>query len=185
MEPDGARRPAILVPLGHLNDALLLACKWTAIALIAVIAVIVIASVIFRYGLNDSIAWAEDAAKFLMVWMAFVGAPLGFRHGAHVAIELLPADLPPLLKRTIRLLVHAVVLMLMAVLAWQSWLFAWNGWGQIALTIGDISMFWIFLAIPIGSAIMALIALDLLLGALLGLPEPQIAEDETISTQGL
>lgn len=185
MQDDSTGRPAVLAPLGSLNDALLLACKWVSIALVAAIAVIVIASVLFRYGLNNSIAWAEDAAKFLMVWLAFIGAPLGFRHGAHVAIELLPPGLPPALKRAVRFLVHAVVLALMTTLAWQSWLFALNGWAQVALTIGDISMFWVFLSIPIGSAVMATIALELLLVTLFALPEPKIAEDETISTRGM
>ena len=185
MQDDGARRPAVLASLGRLNDTLLFACKWLAIVLVALIAVIVIASVLFRYGLNDSIAWSEDAAKFLMVWLAFIGAPFGFRHGAHVAIELLPPGLPPALKRAIRCLVHAIVLALMVTLAWQSWLFALNGWAQVALTIGDVSMFWIFLSIPIGSAVMAMSALELLLVTLVGLPEPKILEDEMITTQGM
>jgi len=185
MREAAERRPALLVALGGINDVLLFVCKWLAIALVAAIALIVIASVIFRYGLDNSLAWSEDAAKFLMVWLAFIGAPLGFSHGAHVAIELLPQGASPAVRRILRSLVHAVVLMLMAILTWQSWLFAWNGRTQVALTIGDVSMFWIFLAMPIGAAIMAAVALELLLATLVGLPEPRIAEEETISTQGL
>ena len=185
MQDAATSRPGLLAALSRVNDVMLLACKWVSIALVAAVAMIVIASVIFRYVLNDSIAWAEDAAKFLMVWLAFIGAPLGFRHGAHVAIELLPPGLPPVLKRAVRFLVHAIVLMLMMMLAWQSWLFALNGWAQVALTVGDISMFWIFLSMPIGAAIMAMTALELLLMTLLGLPEPKIADDETILTQGM
>ena len=84
MTQDGvARRPALVAALGRLNDALLWLCRWSAISLVAAIAVIVIASVIMRYVFNNSISWSEDAAKFLMVWLAFLGAPLGFRHGAH------------------------------------------------------------------------------------------------------
>ena len=114
-------KPALLRALGLINQALLLVCKWIAIGLVAGIAIIVIASVIWRYVLNDSLAWAEDAAKFLMFWLAFIGAPLGFRHGAHVSIELLPPGLPTLVRRLIRLIVHSVVLWLMATLAWYGW----------------------------------------------------------------
>ena len=80
---------------------------------------------------------------------------------------------------------HTIVLWLMAVLAWQAWLFALNGRAQVALTVGDISMFWIFLAMPIGAAVMAMIAFELLVTALLGRPEPEIAEEETFTTQGM
>ncbi len=177
--------PAPVSWLVKLNAALHFACKWTSIALVAAIAVIVAMSVIFRYGFNDSIAWAEDAAKFLMVWLAFIGAPLGFRHGAHVSIELLPPGLPTFVRRVIRVLVHAIVLILMLMLVWYGWQFAWNGRNQVALTIGDVSMFWIFVCMPVGAALMALVALELMLTVLLGYPEPIVAEDETISTQGL
>lgn len=184
MSSSEERLPAPVAWLAALNHALLFICKWFAIILVALIAIIVSASVIFRYGFNNSIAWAEDAAKFLMVWLAFIGAPLGFRHGAHVSIELLP-PLPAFARRMVRVLVHAIVLALMMMLAWYGWQFSWNGRNQVALTIGDLSMFWIFVCMPIGAVIMALVALELMLRQMLGLPEPAIAEDETISTQGL
>lgn len=171
--------------LSALNRSVLLVCRWLAISLVAVIAIIVIASVFWRYVLNDSLSWSEDVAKFLMVWLAFIGAPLGFRHGAHVAISLVPPGAPAAVLRLARVLVHAIVLALMVILTWQSWLFAWNGRTQVALTIGDISMLWIFIAMPIGAAIMALVALELLMLTALGRPEPQPSEEELISTQGM
>ncbi len=185
MRDADAYEPGPLAAITGLNSVLLFVCKWLSITLVSLVAVIVIATVIFRYVLNNSISWSEDAAKFLMVWMAFLGAPLGFRHGAHVAIELIPSAAPRVVHRVARILVHAVVLVLMVILAWQSWLFTWNGRSQVALTIGDVSMFWIFVCMPIGAAIMAMVALELLLKALLGLPESTIAEQEMISTQGM
>jgi TRAP-type C4-dicarboxylate transport system permease small subunit len=185
MPPSAADRPGFLRALSAINTFLLLICKWVAIGLVAAIAIIVCASVIFRYGFNNSLAWAEDAAKFLLVWLAFVGSPLGFKHGAHVAIDFVPAAVPAVVRRLVRALTHLIVLVLMVVLVWQGWKFALNGWSQVALTIGDISMFWIFLCMPIGAAIMALVALELLVLTLLGYPEPSIGEDESITTQGL
>ncbi|MEO8651865.1 MAG: TRAP transporter small permease [Hyphomicrobiaceae bacterium] len=181
----GPRRPAPVAALGRLNDALLRLCRWAVIGLVAAIAVIVIASVIMRYVFNDSLSWSEDAAKFLMVWLAFIGAPLGFRHGAHVSIELLPPGLPPLAHRIIRVFVHATVLVLMVLLTRYAWAFAWNGRPQVALTVGDISMFWIFVCMPIGTALMALVALELMVLTILGIPEPAISEEDVITTQGM
>ena len=181
----GTRRFALVAALGRLNDALLRLCRWSLIGLVAAIAVIVIASVIMRYVFNTSISWSEDAAKFLMVWLAFLGAPLGFRHGAHVAIELLPPGLPALVHRVIRVVVHAMVLVLMALLARYSWAFAWNGRTQVALTVGDISMFWIFVCMPIGTTLMALVALELMVLTILGIPEPAISDEDVITTQGM
>jgi TRAP-type C4-dicarboxylate transport system permease small subunit len=180
-----AGAPPPLLVLGRLNRALLFLCRWVAIGLVAIIAGVVIASVIWRYGLNNSLAWSEDFAKFTMVWLAFIGAPLGFRHGAHVAISFVPPQVPLLVQRLVRVLVHAIVLVLMVILTWYSWRFAWNGRTQVALTVGDVSMFWIFLSMPIGAAIMALVSLELLLLSALGRPEPALSDEELISTQGM
>ncbi len=184
MTDQGARMPAPVAALARLNNGLLFVCRWIAIGLVAVIAVVVSASVIMRYGVNYSLSWAEDAAKFLMVWLTFMGAPLGFRHGAHVSLELLP-PLPPSVYRIIRIVVHATVVFLMVMLTRFAWAFAINGWNQVALTIGDLSMFWIFVSMPIGCAIMALVAFELMVRSILGIPEPTISEEDVISTQGM
>jgi TRAP-type transport system small permease protein len=163
--------PPLLMTLTSFNRMLLRVCRWLAIVLVSAIALIVIVSVIARYGFNNSLSWSEDAAKFLMVWMTFVAAPLGFRHGTHVAIEFLPPGLPIGIRRVIRVVVHAIVLFVMVILTRNGWAFAWNGRTQVALTIGDLSMFWVFVCMPFGAAIMALVTIENLLRTLLGLPE--------------
>jgi TRAP-type C4-dicarboxylate transport system permease small subunit len=164
---------------------MLLACRYVLIALVGVMATIVAAAVINRNTFSQwfgwSMGWSDDGAKFLMVWMTFIAAPLGFRHGAHVAIELLPSTM----RRPLRIVVHAIVLFTCAMLAWYGWKFALNGWNQIALTIGDISMFWVFVCMPLGAAMMALVALELLILTALGHAEPSVVADEQLSTQGM
>jgi TRAP-type transport system small permease protein len=185
MDSPTADAPAVVRMLSAMNRVLLLVCRWLAITLVGSMAVIVIASVIWRYVLNDSLSWSEDVAKFLMVWLTFIGAPLGFRHGAHVSISLVPRAAPAVIRRIVRILVHAIVLALMLILVWYSWIFAWNGRSQVALTIGDISMLWVFIAMPIGAVLMAMVALELMVTALAGRPEPELTEDEQITTQGM
>ena len=177
--------PTAVRALAAVNGVLLGVCRYLSILIVAAIAVIVIAAVVFRYGFNNSLSWAEDAAKFLMVWMTFVGAPLGFKHGAHVSCDLLPPGLPPVVLRAIRALVWLIVIFVMAMLTRTGWTFAWNGWSQVALTVGDISMFWIFVCMPIGAALMMLVAIEQLLRVLLGAPELGAIEEEQISTRGI
>lgn len=177
--------PPPLRLLASCNGVLLGVCRYLSMAIVAAIAVIVIAAVVFRYGFNDSLSWAEDAAKFLMVWMTFIGAPLGFKHGAHVSCDLLPPGLPPGVLRFIRAIVWVIVIFVMVILTGTGWIFAWNGRPQVALTVGDISMFWIFVCMPIGAALMALVALEQLLRVLLGEPELGAVEEEQISTRGI
>ena len=185
MQDTATARGIHLRALFGLNRALLAACKWIAVGLVAAVAAIVSASVIARYGFNSSFAWSEDAAKFLLVWLTFIGAPLGFRHGAHVACALLPRVRSTLINRAVAAIVHGVVLFVMVMLAWQSWKLAWNGRTQQAITIGDISMLWVFVCMPIGSAVMALVALEELLRSLVGLPTLEQEASDAISTRGI
>jgi len=153
--------------LSHINRVNLAACRLASIFLCGAIAVIVAAGVFFRYVLNDSLSWAEELSKFCMLWLVFVGAPIALRIGNHIAIEILPGALPERPAALLRTAVMALVIAFLAVLLWKSWGFAANGWTQTAIAIGDISMFWIFVSIPVGSASMLLVAAQLLLEQLL------------------
>lgn len=158
--------------IGRLNGIFLLICKYLVIGLVAAIAAIVCAGVFWRYVLGDALSWYEEVSKFLMVWMTFLGAPLVFRHGGHVAVEILPNLLPERPRAGLHVLVHLIVMSLCAVLTHQSWLLALNARMQVALTVGDLSLFWIYLAIPVGCALMFFVTLQLLLEAVLHLLAP-------------
>ena len=50
-------------------------------------ACIVFANVVLRYTTGDSIVWAEEVARHMMIWVTFLGAGLVLRFGGHVAID--------------------------------------------------------------------------------------------------
>lgn len=154
---------SVIAAFAQVNRVNLEVCRVAAILLTAAIAIIVALGVFFRYVLNDSLSWAEELSKFCMLWLAFIGSPIALRFGNHIAIELLPSALPRRLGETVRALVMVLVIAFLTLLVWKSWAFAWNGWSQTAIAIGDISMFWIFVSIPVGAASMWLVAVQLLL----------------------
>lgn len=158
--------------LSRINRWNLELCRVAAIMLAATIAVVVAGGVFWRYVLNDALSWSEELAKFMMLWLVFVGAPIGLRFGDHVAIEMLPNLLPPRLRAAVFALVMAIVAVFVAALMVVSFSFAWNGRTQVAIAIGDISMFWIFAAIPFGAASMLLVALQIFLERLADIVRP-------------
>mgnify|MGYP001407570087 CR=1 FL=1 len=62
-------------------------CKIAVISCVLSIALIVSASIFFRYVLNDSITWSEEIAKYLMVWMVFVGAPVAMIESVRAVVH--------------------------------------------------------------------------------------------------
>ena len=145
-----------------INRALLASCRWGVVLLVATITVIVALGVFFRFVLNNSLPWTEEVAKFVMVWLAFIGAPVVLREGGHIAIDVLPTRLPSPIGPIVMMLVHVIVMVVLGVLVFQGWALAWNALPQIAATV-DVSLFYIFLAVPIGSALMLAVSLELLL----------------------
>lgn len=173
--------------LSRVNGVLLAGCRLATIGLMIAIAATIIAGVFYRYVLNDALSWSEEVSKFLMVWLTFTGAPIALRHGGHVAIELLPNALPARLRQLVLLVTFLIILALMVVFVHQGWVLAWNARMQIAATLGGgFSMLWVFLAVPVGGALMGAVALELVLRALRGVGgDPEILAGDHFTEPGL
>lgn len=61
--------------------------------LLAFIIMIGAANVFCRYIMNNSLTWAEEAMRFLCIWMVFIGSSLTIRVDGHVSIDLLQSVL--------------------------------------------------------------------------------------------
>ena len=153
------------------NRRLLAACRWGVILLVGAITVIVALGVFFRFVLNNSLPWTEEVAKFVMVWLAFIGAPVVLKEGGHIAIDFIPSRLPRWLGHALLMVIQVIVMVVLAVLVYQGWALAWNALPQVAATV-EVSLFYIFLAVPIGSALMLTVALELMLRQAVAIRSP-------------
>jgi len=50
---------------------------------------IVVINIISRYFFNFAISWAEEVARYMMVWMVMLGAVMGVRMGMHFRMEMI------------------------------------------------------------------------------------------------
>ncbi|KXF78506.1 hypothetical protein ATN84_01545 [Paramesorhizobium deserti] len=86
---------------------------WLAFAIFWGMAVIVFLQFFTRYILNDSFAWTEEIARYLLMWITFIGAAIAMRRGTHISVEVahmfLPARFIPILNFTIDFLVVGFV----------------------------------------------------------------------------
>ena len=56
---------------------------------------LVFGNVVARYVFNSAITWAEEVARFLFVWLTFVGASFGLMKGLHLGMDIIVARLKP------------------------------------------------------------------------------------------
>ena len=88
-------------------------------------AIIVAAQVFSRYGLNYSLFWSEELARFLLVWITFMGATVAYYYNAHPGVDAVYRHMPPGLQKWSSLLVHTASLCLFTVMVIHGAGFAW------------------------------------------------------------
>lgn len=81
------------------------------LALIAVITLQIISRVFF-----NAVPWTEEIARFLLIWITFLGAALAFQQGRHIAVNFAIDALPAPIKRMAKLIASLIVIGFMAAL---------------------------------------------------------------------
>jgi TRAP-type C4-dicarboxylate transport system permease small subunit len=84
---------AVLWPLERFNNGILAVGRVISIIALAVMVCLILGQVFFRYALNDAPAWTEEGARFGMLWMTGLMAPIAYRRGGFVSIDMLQAAL--------------------------------------------------------------------------------------------
>lgn len=138
--------------LARFDRALLVANRWTVIAMLAGMAAIVFANVALRFTTGVSILWVEEVSRYLMIWLSFLGAGMVLRYGGHVGIDTLQEALP---RRAVAIR-GAIVALLAAFFVFMAAVgarYAWLAWGQTTPVLG-IPVGAVYLAIPIGFALL-------------------------------
>jgi TRAP-type C4-dicarboxylate transport system permease small subunit len=95
---------------------------WIAFAFFWLLAVNVFYQFFTRYALNNSAAWTEEIARYLLISMVFVGVAAAVRTSRHIHVDFLYRLLPPRGGRTLATLVDIVRILFFAfasVLTWQ------------------------------------------------------------------
>jgi TRAP-type transport system small permease protein len=67
---------------------------WIALGIFWLLGVTVLIQFLTRYALNDSAAWTEEIARYLLICTVFAGAAVGVRSSDHIRVDLLYRYLP-------------------------------------------------------------------------------------------
>lgn len=106
----------VLWPLEKVNDVVLAVGRVLAIALLVLMVSFILGQVFFRYVLNDAPRWTEEAARFGMLWMTGLMAPIAYRQGGFVAIDMLERALPRVMAGLLTLVLLALSLWVLVIM---------------------------------------------------------------------
>ncbi len=107
--------------LSKINEFMLAVGRRLGVVAMVLMVLVILLQIFFRYVLNDALAWPEEAARGLMIWMMALVVPTAYRHAGFVSIEMLPDLLPAKIRAVLLftiLLLSSAVLVLMLDQAW-------------------------------------------------------------------
>ncbi|EKN63249.1 TRAP transporter small permease [Schinkia azotoformans] len=121
----------------------------------AFMSVIIFWQVFSRYVVGSSLAWSEELSRFLMIYMVAIGSALALRDGKLIAVEIIPEILKGKVKRILIILVHLISIVFYIILMIYGLKVAESFGNQIAPGT-HISMYFIYLSLPIGGLLLLL-----------------------------
>jgi len=125
-------------------------------------AILVAVQVFCRYVLNSSLFWSEELARYMLVWLSFLGATVAYYRNLHPGVDAFTSRISPEKQRITQLLVHATAMVLALVMVISGIQFAWFVRMQISPALAIPK--WIILAvIPVSGGILFVYALAFLL----------------------
>jgi TRAP-type C4-dicarboxylate transport system permease small subunit len=115
--------------------------------------VIVFVNVVSRYVFNDPIPGADEVATLCFTWAVFVGAAAGIRQRLHIGIEFVVNWFPPRVQAALGLLVIVLMAIFSGIVGVYGTQLMLSGHFKRTPVL-QWSYAWVYLAIPIGAALM-------------------------------
>jgi TRAP-type C4-dicarboxylate transport system permease small subunit len=79
--------------------------------------------IVLRNFFDSGFAWADEALRLMVLWVAMLGAVAASREQRHISINVLSRMLPDQAKAWIAIFVDVFTAVVSLILAWYSWVF--------------------------------------------------------------
>ena len=112
---------------------------WLALLLFFALGLTVFYQFITRYVFNDSAAWTEEVARYLLIGTVFTGAVIGVAKNNHIQVDFFYRFMPPGLSRSVSLLTDVLRVAFLAMASYLTWLLR-QKMGNYQMTIVNLPM---------------------------------------------
>jgi TRAP-type transport system small permease protein len=112
---------------------------WLALLFFWALGLTVLYQFITRYVFNDSAAWTEEIARYLLIATVFVGAVIGVAKNNHIQVDFFYRFMPQGLSRSVSLLTDVLRVAFLAMASYLTWLLM-QKMGNYQMTIVNLPM---------------------------------------------
>lgn len=128
---------------------------WVALLFFWTLGLTVFYQFFTRYVLNDSAAWTEEIARYLLIATVFTGAAIGVAKNNHIQVDFFYRFMPRVVGRIMGLLVDVMRIAFFAAATLLTWQMM-DKLGSYKMTIIDLPMNIVYAVVMAGFAAMAL-----------------------------
>lgn len=128
-----------------------------ASAILAVMSIVIGLQVFSRYVLEDSLVWSEELSRYLLIWIVYIGCSYAAKENRHLEVTFVRSMLGRGAQRVMIAFSYLITLVFCGFcIVWGIEMLQFLALtGQKTQSLG-ISVFWVYLALPCGMALMAL-----------------------------
>ena len=112
---------------------------WIALFFFWALGLTVLYQFITRYVFNDSAAWTEEIARYLLIATVFLGAVIGVAKNNHIQVDFFYRFMPKGLSRSVSLLTDVLRVAFLASASWLT-LLLMQKMGNYQMTIVNLPM---------------------------------------------
>jgi len=121
--------------------------------MLVALCLVVALQVFFRYFLNAPLAWSEELARFMFIWLVFIGSAVVLRTDSHMSLDFFVNHLPLKARVVIDIVGKIIVSLFLLLGIYESTTIIRITMDQLSPSL-DIPMGLIYLALPVSFALM-------------------------------
>lgn len=134
-------------------------CMWLGIVGLVAVICAVTWQVFGRYVLNNTPTWAESLALLLVLYVTMFGVAVGVRDAGHIGLESFLVLAPDWLRLKMEYLIHGLVMVFGAAMAWNCALLAESVWDYRLPTLW-ISEGWKYVPATIAGVLIVMFSIE-------------------------
>ncbi|BAQ09130.1 C4-dicarboxylate transport system, small permease component [Bacillus sp. OxB-1] len=133
--------------------------KYVTAALLILMTALIFVQIISRVLIGSSFSWTEELARYLMIWITFLGAGFAFQYSAHMGIDYFVNKISSTYSKLIMVIMAIASMFFFCFLFFQGIKLMEFGMMQKSSAL-KIPMGYVYLIFPISSALILLNLID-------------------------
>jgi len=125
------------------------------VAILAIMVILVFMQVCMRYVFQASLSWSEELARYMFLWIIWLGAAYATKEGSHISLDFITSRLPrkgQLVTSTLKYFIWISFTIFIAYISWKLTFLIFQR-GQVSAAL-RIPMGFAYASIPFGMTLM-------------------------------